>query len=154
MLQIVTRTTDAVLPLRRIFLLALTAIATPAIAAPSAQSVVGAKFAAVNRHAIADIAALYSADAVITASDFCHPRLGRAGVTHTYESIYKFVPDASVDPVEYVADGDRVAVKLFVRSRLPGRSFDIPIMNFFTVKDGLIVRDDGIFDNAGRACAD
>lgn len=149
-----TGTIRTLLPLRPFLILALAAICAPAIAAPSARSVVEAKFAAVNRHAIADVAALYSPDAVITASDFCHPRLGKAGVTHTYENIFKFVPDAAVDVVEYVADGDRVAVKFFVRSRIPGRSFDVPIMDFFTVKAGLIVRDDGIFDNAGRACTD
>jgi hypothetical protein len=39
-----------------------------------------------------------------------------------------------------------------LHSRRPGRSFDLPLMNFFTVRNGLIVRDQGIFDNGGRAC--
>jgi len=132
---------------------AITALAGPTLAAPaSPRAVVEAKFAAVNRHAVADIAAFYAPDASITASDFCKPRQGRAEVERIYKGIFAAVPDAQADVVEYVVDGDRVAVKFFVRSRLPGRAFDLPIMDFFTVRDGLIVRDDGIFDNAGRPC--
>lgn len=132
---------------------AMAALAWPAAAGPaSPRAVIEAKFAAVNRHAVADIAALYAPDAVVTASDFCKPREGRAGVERTYKGIFAAVPDAVADVTEYVVDGDRVAVKFFVRSRLPGRSFDLPIMDFFTVRDGLIVRDDGVFDNGGRAC--
>jgi ketosteroid isomerase-like protein len=132
---------------------AIAALAGPTLAAPaSPRAVVEAKFAAVNRHATADIAAFYAPDASITASDFCKPRQGRAEVERIYKGIFATVPDAQADVQEYVVEGDRVAVKFFVRSRLPGRAFDLPIMDFFTVRDGLIVRDDGIFDNAGRPC--
>ena len=132
---------------------AVAALAGPTAAAPkSPRAVVEAKFAAVNRHAIAEIAALYAPDATITASDFCKPRQGRAEVERIYKGIFTGVPDAQADVVEYVVEGERVAVKFFVRSRLPGRAFDLPIMDFFTVRHGLIVRDDGIFDNGGRPC--
>lgn len=131
----------------------LAALAGPANAAPSARAVIEAKFAAVNRHAIAEIAALYAPDAVITASDFCKPRTGRADVERTYKGIFGFLPDAVADMQEYVVEGDRVAVRYVVRGHVQGREVGIKILNFFTVRDGLIVRDDGVFDNGGRACS-
>lgn len=126
--------------------------ATPASPGRDAQSVVEAKFAAVNRHAVGDIAALYAPDALVTASDFCAPRRGRADVERTYRAIFAAVPDATVAIREYVTEGDRVAVRFVLRSAVPGRAFELPIMDFFTVRDGLIVRDDGAFDNRGRPC--
>ncbi|MBA3676941.1 MAG: nuclear transport factor 2 family protein [Sphingosinicella sp.] len=120
--------------------------------ARSPHSVVEAKFDAVNRHSIEDVAAFYSTDAIISASDFCAPRHGRSDVKRTYKRIFEAIPDVIADVQEYVVQGDRVAVRFVVRSRLPGRSFDLTIMNFFTVRDGLIVSDEGVFDNGGRPC--
>ena len=116
------------------------------------RTVVEAKFAAVNRHAVADIVALYGEDAVVTASDFCAPRRGRADVERTYRGIFRLIPDVVVDLRELVTEGDRVAVKFVLRSAAIGPTFELPIMDFFTVRGGLIVRDDGVFDNRGRAC--
>jgi ketosteroid isomerase-like protein len=121
--------------------------------AQSARSVVEAKFAAVNRHAIEQIEALYATDAVLTAPDFCSPRRGREDVRRTYRALFDAYPDISADVEEYLEQGDRVAVRLTVRSRLPGRSFEVPILNFFTVKSGLIVSDEGMFDTRGRKCS-
>ena len=128
-------------------------MAAAVASAASPRAVVEAKFAAVNRHAVAEVVALYAPDAVVTASDFCQPRRGRADVQRTYEAIFAAVPDAVADVQELIVEGDRVAVRFVVRSRLPGRAFDLPILDFFTVRDGLIVRDDGVFDNRGRPCA-
>jgi ketosteroid isomerase-like protein len=122
-------------------------------AAQSARSVVEAKFAAVNRHAIEQIEALYATDAVVTAPDFCSPRRGREGVHRTYRALFDAFPDISADVEEYLEQGDRVAVRFTVRSRLPGRAFEVPIMNFFTVRNGLIVSDEGMFDTRGRKCS-
>lgn len=116
------------------------------------RTVVEAKFAAVNRHAVQDIVALYGDSAVVTATDFCRPRVGKAGVERTYLAIFKTVPDVVVDVREYVVEGNRVAVKFVLRSATIGPKFELPILDFFTVRRGLIVRDDGIFDNRGRAC--
>ncbi|WP_430423880.1 nuclear transport factor 2 family protein [Phenylobacterium sp.] len=138
--------------MRRILIALVAALVTPAAAAPSARAVVEAKFAAVNRHAVADVVALYAPDAVVTASDFCAPRRGRDDVRRTYEAIIGGVPDVVADVQEMIVEGDRVAVKFVVRSRIAGRAFDVPILDLFTVRDGLIVRDDGIFDNRGCAC--
>ncbi len=116
----------------------------------SPRAVVAAKFAAVNRHSVEDVAAFYAPDAVVNASDFCAPRQGRAEVERTYRGIFGFVPDAVVEVQEYLVQGDRVAVRLTVSSASLG--FSVPIMNFFTVRDGLITSDEGRFDNGGRAC--
>lgn len=135
------------------FTAALLAVVGPASAQTiSPRAVVEAKFAAFNRHAIADIAALYAPDARLTASDFCKPRQGRAEVERTYRGIFAFLPDAVDDVQEYVVQGDRVAVRFVLRGTIGGHAFSAPLMNFFTVRGGLIVDDDGIFDNGGRAC--
>jgi ketosteroid isomerase-like protein len=141
----------------RMFLVALTLWTFAGCATPvthsSAKSVVQAKFAAVNRHALEDIVALYSADAAVTAPDFCTPRHGRDDVRRTYQALFSAFSDISADVQEYVEQGDRVAVRFVVRSSLPGRSFEVPIMNFFTVRNGVIVSDEGMFDTRGRKCS-
>lgn len=114
----------------------------------SAKSVVQAKFAAVNRHSLDDIVALYAVDAQLTAPDFCSPRHGHNDVRRTYQALFTAFPDISVDVQEYVQEGDRVAVRFVVRTS----SFAVPIMNFFTVRNGVIVSDEGMFDTRGRKC--
>ncbi|MGH6781430.1 MAG: ester cyclase [Sphingomonadaceae bacterium] len=113
---------------------------------------VAARFDAVNRHALADIVAHYAPDATVTASDLCAPRRGHADVERIYRGIFASLPDAAADVQGYITDGDRVAVRYVVRGHFSGRAVAIPIMNFFTIKGGLIVRDDGLFDNGGRPC--
>lgn len=120
---------------------------------PSAQSVVQAKFAAVNRHALDEIVALYSPDVQLTAPDFCSPRHGRDDVRRTYQALFSAFPDISVEVQEYLQEGDRVAVRFVVRSNLPDRTFAVPIMNFFTVTNGVITSDEGVFDTRGRKCS-
>jgi hypothetical protein len=118
----------------------------PAAALPRAA--VEAKFAAVNRHDIDGIVAAYAPDAQVTAADFCKPRQGRAEVERTYRAIFAAVPDVQVELTDVVADGPRVAVRFVLHSK----AFTVPIMNFFTVENGLITRDDGLFNNGGRPC--
>ena len=119
----------------------------------AARSVVEAKFAAVSRHAVADIVALYSPSAKLSAPDFCKARSGRDDVRRTYQTLFEQFPDVTVNGLEYLARGERVAVKFVVSSRIPNKTFDVPIMNFFTVRDGLIESDEGLFDTRGRACS-
>jgi ketosteroid isomerase-like protein len=135
-----------------LILLAAAGCATTSAQAP-AKSVVEAKFAAVNRHALEDIVALYAVDAALTAPDFCSPRHGRDDVRRTYQALFSAFPDISVEVQEYVQEGDRVAVRFIVRSSLPERSFAVPIMNFFSVRNGVIVSDEGLFDTRGRKCS-
>jgi ketosteroid isomerase-like protein len=122
--------------------------ATPG-APMSAKSVVEAKFAAVNRHSLEDIVALYAVDAQLTAPDFCSPRHGRDDVRRTYQALFTAFPDISVEVQEYLQEHDRVAVRFIVHSK----SFAVPIMNFFTVRNGVIVSDEGMFDTRGRKCS-
>jgi len=126
----------------------------PAMARPpmSPLAVVRAKFAAFQRRDIDAIAAYYAPDAKVTASDFCHPREGRAEVARTYKGIFAAVPDAVDDVQDYIVQKDRVAVRFIFRGHIGGHAVAVPIADFFTVRDGLIVRDDGVFDNGGRPC--
>ena len=128
------------------------ALAAPANAAPSPRDVVAAKFAAVNRHALAEIVAHYAAEAIVTASDFCAPRTGHAEIERTYRGIFAALSDVAVEVQEYIVEGDNVAARIVVRGKFNGRAASIPIMNYFTVRNGLIVRDEGLFDNGGRPC--
>ncbi len=141
----------------RVFAVLLTSCTVAGCATTSAQasakSIVQAKFAAVNRHSLEDIVALYAVDAQLTAPDFCSPRHGRDDVRRTYQALFSAFTDISVEVQEYVQEGDRVAVRFIVRSSLPDRSFAVPIMNFFSVRNGLIVSDDGLFDTRGRKCS-
>ena len=140
--------------MKTLLLLSLFAV-TPALADEplSPRAVVEAKFAAVNRHSVSDVAAFYAPDAEVTASDFCTLRHGRADIERTYTNIFATIPDVAVNVAEYVVQDDRVAVRFTLHGSVSGKSFDIPIQDFFTVRDGLIVRDDGMFDNHGRPCS-
>lgn len=79
-------------------------------------------------------------------------RLRRDDVLRTYQGIFAAVPDIHAEVVELLEQGERVAARVILRSRAPGRSFNLALMNFFTVRNGKIVRDDGVFDNGGRPC--
>jgi len=127
--------------------------AAPHAAHPSPRAVIAAKFAAVNRHDIPGIVALYAPDAEINASDYCKPRKGQSEVQRIYQSLFSAYPDVVVDVSEYVAEGDRVAVRMKVSVRVNGQIVDVPIADFFTVRDGRIVSDDGYFDVHGRPCS-
>jgi ketosteroid isomerase-like protein len=118
-----------------------------------AKHVIEAKFAAVNRHSVDDIEKLYAPEASITASNFCTPRRGRADVRRIYQDLFAAFPDIRTEIQDYVVQDDRVAVKYFVRVGAAGKGFVVPIINLFTVRNGLITVDDGVFDNGGRKCA-
>lgn len=119
----------------------------------AAKAVVEAKFAAVNRHSIDDIEKLYAPFASITAPNFCTPRRGREDVRRIYQDLFTTFPDIHAEMQEYLVQGDRVAVRYLVRTGPAGKGFVVPVFNLFTVHDGLITTDDGMFDNGGRKCA-
>jgi hypothetical protein len=132
----------------------LAALAGCASLAPesAAKSVVEAKFAAVNRHSIDDIEKLYAPFASITAPNFCAPRHGREDVHRIYQDLFTAFPDIHAEIQEYLVQGDRVAVRYLVHLNAAANGFVVPIFNLFTVHDGLITTDDGMFDNGGRKC--
>jgi ketosteroid isomerase-like protein len=119
----------------------------------SPRAVIEAKFAAVNRHALVDVIKLYAPDARIISSGFCAPRQGGEGVRRTYQYLLDSIPDLSARVISYVVEGDRVAVLFHTTGHLHGRPFKVQIANFFTVRDGLIQSDEGVYDTAGSPCA-
>ena len=140
---------------------ALPALAVvPAVSWPSAAAardgrparVVRAKFAAVARHSPEEIATFYAPEAVLIASDLCQPRQGTAEVERTYRAIFAALPDVRAEVTDLVSQGDRVAAKVALRGTFSGRPFALDLMDFFTVRRGKIVRDEGMFDNGGRPC--
>jgi ketosteroid isomerase-like protein len=147
------RLTEAAVGLALMAASTVSACATPASHAMGSQAIITARFAAINRHDIDAAVALYAADATLTASDFCAPRHGRADVERTLRGIFQLVNDLNADVESMVTQGDRVAVRFVVRGNVGGHPIAIPIMDFYTVRDGLIVADDGIFDTGGRPCS-
>lgn len=118
----------------------------------NSEAVVRAKFAAFNRHSVPEIVSLYAPDAQINASNFCRVRQGKDEVTRTYNDIFALAPDATDEVQETVTQGERVAVRFIMHATIGGQLVSVPLMNFFTVRGGFIVRDEGLFDTAGRKC--
>jgi uncharacterized protein (TIGR02246 family) len=118
----------------------------------SARATVEAMFAAFNRHDARAIAQLYAPDALLTSSDFCASRSGRAEVQRTYQALFDAFPDIVDDVDTYVVEGDKVAVRFTSSSKLPEHAFAMTIMTLLTVRDGVIQSDDSVFDNHGRSC--
>jgi limonene-1,2-epoxide hydrolase len=128
----------------------LAACATAPQATPPLE-VVRAKFEAVNRHDLDAIVAAYAPDVRVMASDFCSPRIGRDAVERTYTALLA-IEDLSVHVDEAIADGNRVLMRIRVSGAVRGQRFEIPIANYFEVRDGFIAYDLGVFDNATRPC--
>ena len=120
-----------------------------------AKTVVEKRFAAVRRHDIEAIVALYAPDAVETSPGFCHDRIGPAGARQTYADLFTNYPGITDDVVIMVSEGNHVAVQFFARSRKPdgGLLFEVPLANFLTVEHGRITRDETYFDAKGRPCS-
>jgi hypothetical protein len=120
----------------------------------SARTIVEKRIAAVARHDLEAIVALYAPDAVETSPGFCASRTGTEGVRRTYGELFQAYPNISDDVVAYVVDGHHVAVQFVARVRKADGSlaFEVPIANFLTVEHGRITRDDTYFDTRGRPC--
>jgi len=129
----------------------LTACATGR-AGPPPEHVVRAKFDAVNKHDLRAITAAYASDARVMASDFCAPRVGRGEVERTYTALLSSIDDLSVHVDETIAEGSRVLARIRVGGAVHGQRFEVPISNYFEVRNGLIAYDLGVFDAAGRPC--
>lgn len=120
----------------------------------SARAVVEKRIAAVMRHDLEAIVALYAPDAVETSPGFCTARSGPEGARRTYGELFQAYPNISDDVIGYVVEGNQVAVQFVARVRKPDGSFafEIPIANFLTVEHGRITRDVTYFDTKGRPC--
>ncbi len=136
-------------------LLAAATAVSPLTAAPTAtpspRAVVEATFAAINAHDAVALAALYAPDAVSISSDTCKPSIGPEAVRIGHEALVKAMPDLRVEPTDWIVDGDRVAVLFTAHSKGLGPSGMARFGDFFTVRNGKVVRDETIF-NPGEPC--
>jgi ketosteroid isomerase-like protein len=132
----------------------LTATITQAHASDSPKAVVEQRFAAVRRHDVDAIVALYADTAVETSPGFCHDRMGPAGARQTYSELFTSFPSITDDVTAIVVDGKHVAVQFIARVKKPDGTlaFEAPLANFITVEHGRITRDDTYFDAKGRPC--
>jgi ketosteroid isomerase-like protein len=138
--------------------LAISAVATVfggQIAEESARTVVEKRFAAVNRHDLDAIVALYAPDAVDVSPDFCADRSGPEGARRTYRELFQAYPNVTADPTVSIVEGHRVAVQFFARARDAGgtMTLDVRLAPVLTVEHGRITRDDTYFDPKGRPCS-
>lgn len=143
------------IPITAVLLAAACAAPAPAPSVEGvgdARSVVEAMFAAFNRHDAAGMAALYAPDAVLISPDYCTPRRGPTEIAPVYTALFTSLPNLQDEVLEYVVEGERVAVKFVAHSTTPGREFDLPIATFLEVRDGLIVRDESYFNTGGQPC--
>jgi len=122
---------------------------------PSPKTVVEDRFAAVRRHDVEAIVALYAHDAVETSPAFCVERGGPEGARRTYTELFQAFPAITDDVTSMVVEGERVAVQFIARSKKADGSyaFEVPLANFLVVRHGRIVRDDTYFDTRGRPCS-
>lgn len=120
----------------------------------SAKGVVEKRMAAVMRHDLEAVVALYAPDAVETSPGFCSNRSGAEGARRTYGELFHAYPNITDDQAIYVVQGRQVAVQFVARVRKPDGSllFEVPIANFLTVEHGRITRDVTYFDTKGRPC--
>ena len=132
----------------------LTGFIIDAAASDSPKSVVEQRFAAVRRHDVDAIAALYAESAVETSPGFCQDRTGSAGARQTYTELFKSFPNITDEIVAIVVDGKHVAVQFTASSKKPDGTvaFAVPLANFITVEHGRITRDETYFDTKGRPC--
>lgn len=122
-----------------------------AMAAETPRATVEAMIAAIDRHDATALAALYSDDAVVIASDSCKPSIGPENVRKGHEALVRAMPDLRVTATDWVVDGDRVAILFTAKSKALGPTGETTLADFLTVKDGKIVRDVTIF-NPGEPC--
>jgi ketosteroid isomerase-like protein len=71
-------------------------------------------------------------------------------VRNGHRELFRAMPDLKFQPRAWVVEGDKVAVLFVARAEKLGQA-GRDFADFFTVKDGRIVRDVTIF-NAGRPC--
>jgi ketosteroid isomerase-like protein len=136
------------------FAICLMGIVAEAGASDSPKSIVEQRFAAVRRHDVEAIVALYANAAVETSPGFCHERMGPEGVRQTYSELFTSFPNITDDVVAMIVDGKHVAVQFVARVKKPDGTlaFEVPLANFITVEHGRITRDETYFDTKGRPC--
>jgi ketosteroid isomerase-like protein len=103
------------------------------------------------------LATLYAADAVAVSPVFGEVR-GRDAVAATWRTLFTTFTDLAIEDVNFLVDGDRVAVlaKVVTTDRIgwfglppTGSPITYRLVLLFTVEEGRIVRDERIYDSSG-----
>ena len=112
---------------------------------------------AANGHDAARVLECYAEDAVAVSPVFGEVR-GRAAVAETWSTLFTMFADLTMENVDFLVDGDRVAVLGQIKTTDRIGWFGLPptgspiayrLVMLFTVRNGVIVRDERIYDSAG-----
>jgi ketosteroid isomerase-like protein len=118
-----------------------------------AHDIVQRLFAAFNRHDLDTMARLYASDAILESPDFCSARRGPEGVRKTYADLFRMFPDIIDQVTGSVFSGERVAVQFVAHSQGFEPRHELRLATFFTIRNGLIVRDETYFDAHDQPCS-
>ena len=111
-----------------------------------------------NRRDIAALGRDYAEDAVVYSPFVGGSATGRVAIEELSRTFFTAFPDARLQWDDTLVDGDRVMLvgRLwasdaggFMGLAPAGRSFDIPIVTLYELKDGLIVHERRIYDFTG-----
>jgi len=103
------------------------------------------------------VASFYAVDAIAVSPVFGEVR-GRDAVGATWRTLFTTFSDLVIENVDYLVDGDRVALlgKICTTDRIgwfgqppTGSPITYRLVLLFTVIDGLVVHDERIYDSAG-----
>jgi ketosteroid isomerase-like protein len=112
---------------------------------------------AARGHDAARVLECYAEDAVAVSPVFGEVR-GRAEVAATWSTLFTTFADLTMENIDFLVDGDRVAVLGQIKTTDRIGWFGLPptgspiayrLVMLFTVRDGVIVRDERIYDSAG-----
>ncbi len=110
---------------------------------------------ALNRHNPAAAASMYAEDCLSIAPGL--EVTGRAGIEQVFEGYFTAFPDFHVEALDLVASGDHVVTRYRVTGThegdfqgiaATGNAIDLTGATFTTIRDGLAVRSENIFDRA------
>jgi len=111
-------------------------------------------FAASGRNA-QQVLECYAPDAVASSPMFGEVR-GREAIVNTWSTLFSTFSDLTIQNMDFLVDGDRVAVLGLINTTDRNGWFGLPatgapiayrLVLLFTVKDGLIVHDERIYDS-------
>jgi steroid delta-isomerase-like uncharacterized protein len=121
-------------------------------------AVIRRRTAAINRHALGELAALYAADCVIESPLAAGTVEGRQAVTKVHQALFDAFPDLSIAEDRVLIDGDQAAVTGVVAGTYTGGFMGLApsgnpirfqVVMVMTFRDGLIVSERRIYDFTG-----
>lgn len=111
--------------------------------------------AAFNQHNVAGIVALYAGDAELFDAGMKRARRGRQEIEQWFEKRFRTMPSISYISMSQFFAEDQAVVYWTCRGRTPrllgqtwlSRPFQVDGMSLFTLKDGLIIKQQGFYDH-------